>query len=326
MNRSAKLVSVLPTPSIEIEPSAPGYLEATFVACEQLAKEHYENFVVGSRMVPKKLRPHFYSIYAFSRGVDDLGDVAEGDRLALLDLWEKELDACYPGSTDPKEPTHPYFIALNQTIRLFNIPSDPFKRLIEANRRDQKISRTETFNDLMEYCTYSANPVGHLVLYLFGIKDEKLQRLADLTCTGLQLVNFWQDVNRDLEMGRIYIPMEDMERFGISEHQLSLGEVDDNFRALMRFEIDRTRQLFIKGYKLAQFLDPSIRSDFALFTRGGLSILQQIERQDFDVLSSRPTVSMYEKGGILASTWIRSKLGINLVPTSAFKSVARHTK
>jgi squalene synthase HpnC len=276
-------------------------------------------------MVPKKLRPHFYSIYAFSRGVDDLGDVAEGDRLALLDLWEKELDACYLNSTDSNGPTHPYFTALAQTIQLFNIPADPFKRLIEANRRDQKTTRTETFDDLLEYCTYSANPVGHLVLYLCGIKDKKLQRLADLTCTALQLANFWQDVNRDLQIGRIYIPLEDMNRFGISEHQVALGKADDNFRAMMRFEIDRTRRFFVEGYSLAQFLDPSIRSDFALFTRGGLSILQQIERKDFDVLSYRPTVSMYEKGKILASTWIRSKLGISLVPNSAFKSVARHT-
>ena len=325
MKRSAKSVSELPTPTIAIEPSDPGYLEATFNACEQLAKSHYENFAVGSKMVPKKLRPHFYSIYAFSRCVDDLGDVAEGDRLALLDLWEKQLDACYLNATGSGGPTHPYFIALTQTIRLFNIPADPFKMLIEANRRDQKTTRTETFDDLLEYCTYSANPVGHLVLYLCGIKDKKLQRLADLTCTALQLANFWQDVNRDLEIGRIYIPLEDMNRFGISEHQVALGEANDNFRALMQFEINRTRQLFIKGYSLAQFLDPAIRTDFALFIRGGLSILQQIERKDFDVLSSRPTISAYEKGKILASTWIRSKLGISLVPGSAFKSVARHT-
>ena len=325
MNRSAKLVSELPTPNIEIESSAPGYLEATFIACEQLAKSHYENFAIGSKMVPKKLRPHFYSIYAFSRGVDDLGDVAEGDRLALLDLWEKELDACYLNSTDSNGPTHPYFTALAQTIQLFNIPADPFKRLIEANRRDQKTTRTETFDDLLEYCTYSANPVGHLVLYLCGIKDKKLQRLADLTCTALQLANFWQDVNRDLQIGRIYIPLEDMNRFGISEHQVALGKADDNFRAMMRFQIDRTRRFFIEGYSLAQFLDPAIRSDFALFTRGGLSILQQIERKNFDVLSSRPTVSAYQKGKMLASTWIRSKLGINLVPKSAFNSVTRHT-
>ena len=325
MNRSAKSLSELPTPIIEIGPSDPGYLEATFIACEQLAKSHYENFAIGSKMVPKKLRPHFYSIYAFSRCVDDIGDVAKGDRLALLDLWEKQLDACYPDATDPRGPTHPYFIALARTIQLFNIPADPFKRLIEANRRDQKTTSIKTFDDLLEYCTYSANPVGRLVLYLCGIKDKKLQRLADLTCTGLQLANFWQDVTRDLEIGRIYIPIEDMEQFGISEQQVSGGEADDNFRTLMRFEIDRARQFFIEGYSLAEFLDPEIRSDFALFIRGGLSILQQIERKDFDVLNSRPTVSVYEKGKILASTWIRSKLGIGLVPKSAFKSVARHT-
>jgi len=325
MNRSAKSVSELPTPTIEIGPSDPGYLEATFSACKQLAKSHYENFTVGSKMIPKKLRPHFYSIYAFSRCVDDLGDIAEGDRLVLLDIWEEQLDACYLNSAISNGPTHPYFIALAQTIRLFNIPAVPFKMLIEANRRDQKTTRTETFDDLLEYCTYSANPVGHLVLYLCGIKDKKLQRLADLTCTALQLANFWQDVTRDLKIGRIYIPIEDMQRFGISEHKLAIGKIDDSFRALMRFEVDRTRQFFVDGYSLIQFLDPSTRSDFALFTRGGLSILQQIERKGFDVLSSRPTVSGHEKAKILASTWIRSKLGISLVPQSAFKSVARHT-
>ena len=325
MNRSSKSVGQLPTPAIEIGPGDRGYLQATFKACEKLAKSHYENFTVGSRLIPKKLRPHFYSIYAFSRCVDDLGDVAEGNRLELLNLWEEQLDACYLNCPDSMGPTNPYFIALAQTIRLFNIPADPFKMLIEANRRDQEITRTETFNDLLEYCTYSANPVGHLVLYLCGIKDKKLQQLADLTCTGLQLANFWQDVNRDIEIGRIYIPMEDMKRFCISEQQVKSGKANDNFRALMRFEIDRTRRLFIEGYNLAKFLDPAIRTDFALFIRGGLSILQHIERKDFDVLSSRPTVSAYEKGKILTSTWIRSKLGINLVPNSAFKSVARHT-
>ena len=325
MNRSEKSSSELPTPSIEIGPSDPGYLKASFIACEQLAKSHYENFAIGSKMVPKKLRPHFYSIYAFSRCVDDIGDVAKGDRLALLDLWEKQLDACYLDSTDPRGPTHPYFIALAQTIKLFNIPADPFKRLIEANRIDQKTTSVKTFDDLLEYCTYSANPVGHLVLYLSGIKDKKLQKLANFTCTGLQLANFWQDVSRDLEIGRIYLPLEDMNRFGISEHQLSHGEADDNFKAMMRFQINRTRRFLIEGYNLAQFLDPAIRSDFALFTRGGLSILQQIERENFDVLSSRPTVSAYQKGKMLASTWIRSKLGLNLVPKSAFNSVARHT-
>ncbi len=313
---------------MEIGPGSPGYLDATFNLCEELARTHYENFSVGSRLLPKQLRRHFYSIYAFSRGVDDLGDEATGDRLALLDLWEQQLDSCYPssratGSHSDAAPTHPYFVALAETIRIFNIPAEPFKRLIQANRRDQKIVRHETYDDLLEYCTYSANPVGRLVLYLGGVREPRLQVLSDHICTGLQLTNFWQDVKRDYEIGRIYIPLEDLERFGVSEEQISEGRIDDRFRALMRFEVERARQLFTDGFPLNKHLDRSLRSDLALFTRGGLAILQAIERQDYDVLSIRPTLSKLGKTKILTGTWFRSKFGLSLIPASAFRSSAR---
>jgi len=321
MNQSATSAVELPVPYMEVSSDSPDYLHATFAACEQLAKTHYENFSVGSRLLPKHLRPHFFSIYAFSRGVDDLGDEAEGDRLALLDMWESELDACYA----PGGPTHPYFVALAETIRIFDIPAEPFKRLVEANRRDQEIIRHQTYDDVLEYCSYSANPVGHLVLYLGSIRDPELHELANNTCTGLQLANFWQDVKRDSEIGRIYIPTEDLVKFGVTEDQISAGKFDDNFAALMQFEVDRARQLFIDGYPLANHLDKSLKADFGLFTRGGLSILQAIERQNYNVLESRPTLSKFEKGKILVSTWIRTKLGLSLIPAGAFKSAKRHT-
>lgn len=335
MIQSATTAVELPVPNMEVSSDSPGYLDATFAACEQLARTRYENFSIGSHLLPRHLRRHFYSIYAFSRGVDDLGDEADGDSLALLDMWENQLDACYgsagvdagidSGSATASGPTHPYFVALAETIRIFDIPPTPFKRLIEANRRDQNITHHEKFDDIIEYCTYSANPVGHLVLYLGGVRNPELHELANRTCTALQLANFWQDVSRDYEIGRIYIPQEDLEKFGVTEEQISNGRSDSNFRSLMKFEVDRARQLFIDGYALVEYLDRSLRSDFALFTRGGLSILQAIERQNYDVLDSRPEISKFEKAKILLSTWIRSKFRFSLVPSGAFKSATKHT-
>ncbi len=338
MTQSATSAVELPAPGMEVGPGSPDYLDAAFALCEDLARTHYENFSVGSRLLPKHLRRHFYAIYAFSRGVDDLGDEAPGDRLALIGLWEQQLDACYPdsdfpdsgspGSPGPKSPrdaipTHPYFVALAETIRIFDIPVEPLKRLIEANRRDQQVIRHETYDDLLEYCTYSANPVGRLVLYLGGVREPGPQVLSDTVCTALQLTNFWQDVRRDYGIGRIYIPLEDLERFGISEEQISEGRTDDRFRALMRFQVDRARQLFADGYPLSEHLESSLRSDLALFTRGGLAVLQAIERQDYDVLNTRPTLSKLDKTKILAATWLRSKLGLGLIPASAFRSSAK---
>ena len=332
MSQSATSAVELPTPRLEVEPDSPGYLDAAFASCEHLARTHYENFSVGSRLLPKHLRRHFFAIYAFSRGVDDLGDEAEGNRLALLDLWEQQLDACYAGSDrsgtrgsnspGSATPAHPYFVALAETVRTFDIPIDPLKRLIEANRRDQSIVRHETYDDLLDYCSFSANPVCRLVLYLIGVREPELQLLSDQICTALQLTNFWQDVKRDFQIGRIYIPLEDLDRFGVSEEQIAEGETDDRFRALMAFEVDRARQLFVDGYPLSEHLDRSLRSDLALFTRGGLAVLQAIERVDYDVLNTRPTLSKLDKARIFAATWLRSKLKLGLVPAGAFRAAA----
>lgn len=264
--------------------------EEAFAYCRRIALGHYENFTVVSWLLPRPLRPHMYAVYAYCRGVDDLGDEAEGDRLALLDEWERELRRCYEGV-----PRHPVFLALRETIRTFDIPPEPFLRLVEANRRDQRVSRYRTYGEVLEYCAYSANPVGHLVLYLFGYRDERRQRLADATCTALQLTNFWQDVSRDLEKGRIYIPLEDMARFGYGEEDMLARRYDERFRRLMAFQVSRTRELFRQGLGLVPLVRGRLRLDLRLFSLGGLAVLDAIEGIGFDVLHRRPTLSRARK-------------------------------
>ena len=271
--------------------------------CERLATTHYENFTVGSRLLPGDKRRHFYAIYAFCRFVDDLGDEFEGDRLQALDFWEEEVEACFSGT-----PTHPYMVAVQDTIRSFDIPREPFLRLIEANRMDQTTKRYATYADLDHYCRHSANPVGRLVLYVCGHRDEERQRLSDFTCTALQLANFWQDVARDHAMGRIYIPREDMDRFGYTEEELAQGVVTDGFRRLIAFEVDRARDLFHRGLPLVDLVDGSLKLDVALFSKGGLSVLDSIERQGFDVLSHRPVVGRARKLRLLIWTLLKLKL------------------
>jgi squalene synthase HpnC len=269
--------------------------EEAFAYCRSLAHSHYENFTVVSWFLPRWARPHMYAIYAYCRGVDDLGDEAGGDRLAQLTEWEAELERCYQG-----RPSHPAFVALQETVRRFDIPPEPFLRLIEANRMDQRIQRHPTYEDLLHYCRHSANPVGNLVLYLFGYRDEERQRLADATCTALQLANFWQDVWRDWEEGRVYIPLEDMERFGYSEEELARREYNQAFRALMAFQVARARQLFAQGLKLVDKVDGRLRLDLRLFTLGGLAVLDAIEAQDYDVLHRRPALSRARKARLVA--------------------------
>ena len=248
----------------------------------------------------RKLRPYFHAVYAFCRSTDDLGDEASGDRLALLDEWERELDRCYTGS-----PTDPVMVALQDTIQRFEIPDTPFRKLIEANRMDQRQPRHATYADLLHYCEHSANPVGHMVLYLLGHRDEERQRLSNATCTALQLANFWQDVGRDWKMGRIYLPLEDMNRFGYTEEELDGSIVNEPFRDLMRFEVDRTDELFREGKALVSRLTGRPRLDIALFTKGGQAVLKAIRRQDYDVLSHRPTVTSPRKLWLLLSTAVR---------------------
>ena len=273
----------------------PPTLDEAFDYCQQVARGHYENFTVASWMLPPALRRHMYAIYAYSRGVDDLGDEAEGDRLALLDEWEAELERCYEG-----KPRDIRFVALGETIRRFDLPREPFLRLIEAKRRDQTVTRYRNFAELEEYCTYSANPVGRLVLRLFGCADAERVALSDAITTALQLTNFWQDVAVDLEMGRVYIPMEEMEHFGYSEEDLQERQYNEAFRRLMAFQVDRTRGLFRQGRRLPELVMGRLRADLRLFSLGGLAVLDAIERIRYDVLHQRPRLSPARRGWLVA--------------------------
>ncbi len=271
-------------------PARPYSLAEAFAYCRRLTTSHYENFTVASWLLPRALRPHLYTVYTYCRTVDDIGDEAEGDRLALLEDWEGQLRRCYDGST-----RHPAFVALRETVRRFDVPLAPFLRLIEANRMDQRVNRYRTYDELLNYCQHSANPTGHIVLYLFGYRDEERQRLSDATCTALQLTNFWQDVQIDLDKGRIYIPLEEMERFGYGEADLLEGRFDGRFRDLMAFQVKRTRELFHRGLQLIPRVRGRARLDLRLFSLGGLAVLDAIEAIDYDVLHRRAKLSRARK-------------------------------
>jgi squalene synthase HpnC len=263
-------------------------LEEALAYCERLARRHYENFSVATWFLPKRLRPHFHSLYAYCRISDDLGDEV-GDpqqALALLDDWERELGACYAG-----EPRHPAFIALRETIRTCQIPQHEFADLLKAFRQDQTVHRYETFDDVLGYCRRSANPVGHLVLYVCGYRDAERQQLADFTCTALQLANFWQDVSVDWQKGRVYLPLEDMRRFGVGEREIAERRPTPAFLKLLKFEVERTREWFQRGLPLVERVDRELAIDIELFSRGGQEILSAIERQGYDVLRQRPVIS-----------------------------------
>ncbi|MFZ1014361.1 MAG: squalene synthase HpnC [Terracidiphilus sp.] len=256
--------------------------------CKQLAESHYENFHVATWFLPKALRPHFHAIYAYCRIADDLGDEV-GDTfaaMALLDFWGAELDACYQGRA-----RHPVFVALAETIRECAIPKEPFADLLKAFRQDQTVTRYRTMREVLEYCRFSANPVGRLVLYTCGYGDEERFRLSDATCSALQLANFWQDVGADFAKGRVYLPQEDMQRFGVTDEMIAKRRATPAFRALLDYEVDFARRLFEEGLPLIGMVSRDLAVDLDLFSRGGLEILRAIERQDFDVLTARPAIS-----------------------------------
>ena len=269
--------------------------------CARLARTHYENFSVASWFLPRRLRQHFFNVYAYCRISDDLGDEV-GDTAAsleLLDQWQLELDACYEGTAK-----HPVFVALAETVRRFDIPKHEFSDLLVAFRQDQTVTRFETFDDVLAYCRYSANPVGHLVLYLCGYRDAGRQQLSDYTCTALQLANFWQDVSVDYAKGRIYVPLESLRRFGVSEDDIASRHNTPGFRAMMQFEVDRARKWFGQGLPLGENVDRELAIDLDLFTRGGLEILNAIEKQDFAVLGNRPSISKTRKLSLVAQAAI----------------------
>jgi squalene synthase HpnC len=268
-------------------------LEEAQAWCRQLAESHYENFHVASWFLPRDLRPHFHSIYAYCRVSDDLGDEVGSPEtaLALLNLWGQELDSCYEGRA-----RHPVFVALAETIKECSIPKEPFADLLKAFRQDQVVSRYETMDEVLSYCRYSANPVGRLVLYATGEANEENFRLSDATCSALQLANFWQDVRSDYtERSRIYIPKKDMEFYRVPEEYIADGIVTPEFRSLMHCEVDYARALFEEGLPLIGKVNRDLAIDLDLFSRGGLEILRAIEERGYDVLSARPAISKGRK-------------------------------
>jgi squalene synthase HpnC len=295
MSTTQQIWSHLPA-EYAIPAQAPSQKEA-YSYCERLARSHYENFSVASWFLPKRLRQHFFNVYAYCRISDDLGDETydRAASLLLLDEWEAELNACYNGS-----PRHPVFVALVGTVREFDIPKQTFADLLTAFRQDQTVTRYETFDDLLGYCRYSANPVGHLVLYLCGYHDPERQQLSDFTCTALQLANFWQDVSTDYEKGRIYLPLDDLSRFRVSEDDISGKRNTMAFREMMDFEVARAREWFDRGLPLIGKVSRELAIDLELFSRGGQEILRAIEHQDYAVLGNRPAISKTRKLALVA--------------------------
>jgi squalene synthase HpnC len=271
--------------------------------CARVARTHYENFAVASVLLPRRLVPHFHAVYAYCRWADDLADETAGGQQALdlLDWWRGELLACYAGN-----PRHPVMVALQETVTRFAIPPEPFLNLLVAFEQDQRVTRYETFENLLGYCRYSANPVGHLVLYLFGCFTPDRAELADEVCTGLQLANFWQDVAPDLDRGRVYLPAEDRRRFGYTDAELAARRFTPAFAEMMRFEVERTRGYFDRGAKLLPLVPREVRPDVDLFVRGGRAVLDAIERQGFDVWTRRPVVTRRQKLGLLLRSLLAS--------------------
>jgi squalene synthase HpnC len=309
---------MLPTPELEIARNLPAEgcspREAQRYA-RWLATHHYENFNVVSWLLPRRLHQHFYNLYAYCRWSDDLGDeVASPARaLELLDAWEDELRLAYRQGSGPR---HPVLIALRETIRAKDIPIEPFSDLLRAFRQDQRVQRYATWADVLDYCVYSANPVGRLVLYLCDYRDSERQRLSDHTCTALQLANFWQDVSRDLEKGRIYIPLDALQAHGLTDDDICALRFDERYVRLMKSLTARTRELFAAGAPLANRVDRSLRVDLELFTRGGLAILDAVESAGYNTLEHRPALTKWTQARLLGQT-----LGSKLWPDAAVSAV-----
>ena len=267
-----------------------------------LATHHYENFNVVSWLLPKRLQQHFYNVYAYCRWADDLGDeVPDSARaIELLDAWDRELRECYAGKV-----SHPVFIALRQTITACDIPIEPFSDLLIAFRQDQTVHRYATWEGVLGYCQYSANPAGRLVLYLCGYRDAWRQQLSDATCTALQLANFWQDVSRDLEKGRIYVPVEALAAHGLTEDDIVARRFDGRYVSLMKELIARTRDLFAQGMPLADSVEFELRVDIELFSRGGLAVLDSIKATGYNTIERRPSIAKSKQMKLLASALFR---------------------
>ena len=264
-------------------------LEESLHYTKWLANNHYENFHVVSFLLPKHLHQDFFNVYSFCRWADDLGDEIpnKADCLRLLSWWRGELQAMYGGRA-----THPVFVALKGTAEARQLPIDPFDDLIKAFEQDQHVARYRDYDSLLQYCQWSANPVGRLVLHLCGYSDERRQMLSDATCTGLQLANFWQDVTIDWDKDRVYLP-------GACDEDIANRQFTPEFRTAMVEGVRVARGLFEKGLALPGMVNRRLAVDLELFSRGGLRVLDKIQSQGYDVLNQRPRVGKVERLGIL---------------------------
>jgi len=266
--------------------------DLAFRYCTRLARAHPENFFIGSLFLPRAKRRHLAAVYAYARLADDIadGDLPTAEKLAGLDCWESRLDDCLRGVA-----THPVFVALGETIRETELPVEPLRALLNAFRYDATFHPFATFDDLRAYCRNSANPVGRLVLSLFDYRDEELWKLSDAICTALQLTNFWQDLGIDLANGRLYLPLEDLERFEINRRALESGGVPKRLPELLRFEVERTRELFARGLPLADRVKPSVGREVRMFASGGLTILKHLEDGGYSPVERRPRLTRRDK-------------------------------
>ncbi len=278
-------------------PEFTGSIDEAYRYCVQLAFSHYENFPVASRFIPRDKRKHVAAVYAFARIADDFADepgLKQENRLQKLQDWDTRLSDCYGGTA-----SHPVFVALGNTVRQFQIPQQLFQNLLAAFRRDVTVRRYESFEDVLAYCRNSANPVGRLVLLLFGYKDEAMMGWSDKICTALQLTNFWQDLSIDLEKDRLYIPLEDIRKFNLGVQDIQGKRSSPAFRDLMEFEVQRTKELFEEGKPLLTNVGKELSLEMKLTWFGGMQILKKIVGLDYDVLHHRPTLSLFDKTSLV---------------------------
>lgn len=281
---------------LTVPESAPASEPDSLAYTRWLATHHYENFQVVSFLLPKHLRQDFYNVYSFCRWADDLGDEIgdTAESLRLLAWWRTELEAMYAGHA-----AHPVFVALKTTVEKFQIPIQPFERLINAFVQDQTVTRYQNMDDVFAYCNNSANPVGHLVLYLGGYRDHQRQTLSDYTCTALQLANFWQDITVDLKKDRVYLPLDLLAKHNYSLDELFSLTFNQRFRSVMLEAVAVADDLFRKGLPLVKMVDRRMSLDLDLFSRGGMKVLAKIRSRNYDVLVRRPHISKAERVGIL---------------------------
>jgi squalene synthase HpnC len=283
-----------------------GDLAAAEAFCRDVASRHYENFTVATRLVPPRLRQHLANVYAFARWSDDLADEAASPAEAARDLtaWRQGLEECFAG-----RPGHPVYVALAETVRQTGLTIEPFVNLLEAFEEDRAFDaagvavRYADRDALVAYCRRSADPVGRIVLALEGCRDAALVAMSDCICTGLQLVNFWQDVRRDRLAGRVYLPADDMQQHGVTEAMLDAQRAGPRLRDLLRAEVAWAREYFDAGAPLAGVAPPALRPAIAMFLAGGRAVADAIEREGFDTLGRRPTVGKWTKLRLAARAW-----------------------